>query len=342
MAAGDDSFKPPRAAARPMDDAFSGSEADRVDRLERPDGPVPVVLDTDAYNEVDDQFALAWAVGALDLRAVYAAPFDNERSSGPGDGMEESYREIERVLDRLDGGPADGVLASEASEGSPRAERRDGVYRGSERFLPEPDEPVESPAATDLVARAGSVDGPLYVLAVGAPTNVASAVLAEPAVVDEVVVVWLGGQPHAWHTAREFNLRQDRHATRVLFDSGVPLVQVPCRNVAEHLRTTVPELEAHLAGRGALADFLVDRVREYRPTPEGDGADGWYSKVIWDLAAVAYLAEPEAVTTHLTHSPTLSDDLTYGRSPSRHLMRVADWVDRDAIFQSFAASLPGT
>ena len=28
-------------------------------RLERPTGPVDVVLDTDTYNEVDDQFALS-------------------------------------------------------------------------------------------------------------------------------------------------------------------------------------------------------------------------------------------------------------------------------------------
>ena len=40
--------------------------------------PVRVVIDTDAANEIDDQFALAWALlspGQLQVDAVYAAPF---------------------------------------------------------------------------------------------------------------------------------------------------------------------------------------------------------------------------------------------------------------------------
>ena len=78
---------------------------DLVRRLEPPRAkPVRAVLDTDTYNEVDDQFALAYALlakEALTLEAVYAAPFTNDRSSGPGDGMERSYEEILRVLARL-------------------------------------------------------------------------------------------------------------------------------------------------------------------------------------------------------------------------------------------------
>ena len=64
--------------------------------------PLPrVVLDTDTYNEVDDQFALAHLLlspAQVNFEAVYAAPFFNDRSSSPGDGMEKSYEEILRVL----------------------------------------------------------------------------------------------------------------------------------------------------------------------------------------------------------------------------------------------------
>ena len=70
-------------------------------RLERPEGPVDAVLDTDAYNEVDDQFAISYLLASQDrlrIKALYAAPFFNERSSGPKDGMEKSYQEILRLL----------------------------------------------------------------------------------------------------------------------------------------------------------------------------------------------------------------------------------------------------
>ena len=72
-----------------------------IKRLEKPKLPVDVVLDTDTFNEIDDQFALAYLIKKskrLNLKAVYAAPFLNEKSSSPGDGMEKSYDEILKIL----------------------------------------------------------------------------------------------------------------------------------------------------------------------------------------------------------------------------------------------------
>ncbi|MEI9999839.1 MAG: hypothetical protein WDO13_12120 [Verrucomicrobiota bacterium] len=75
------------------------------------------------------------------------------------------------------------------------------------------------------------------------PTNVASALLLEPRIAENIVVVWLGGNAPYWPHTREFNLEQDIHASRVLLDSGVPLVFLPCYPVTSHLITTVAELE---------------------------------------------------------------------------------------------------
>ena len=97
-----------------------------------PTGRIEMVLDSDVYNEVDDQFALAFAVRSparIDLRAVHAAPFLNHRSKSPGEGMERSYDEALRVL-RLLGADTDGR-----------------VFRGSPRFLTDRNTPVDSPAA---------------------------------------------------------------------------------------------------------------------------------------------------------------------------------------------------
>src|SRR5690606_36373960 len=123
-------------------------------------------------------------------------------------------------------------------------------------FLSAKDRPVESPAARDLIERALKPgDGPLYVLTIGCPVNVSSAILMEPKIKDRIVVVWLGGTPRYWPSAREFNLMQDVPASQILFDSGVPLVQIPTKNVSEHLRTTVPELGQHLRGRSRIGDY---------------------------------------------------------------------------------------
>ena len=280
--------------------------------LEPPSGPVDIVLDTDTANEIDDQFALVYALlgESLTVEAIHAAPFSRRGARDPADGMERSREEILRVLELLG--------------------REETVLRGSTSFLPDAETPVESEAAADLVERArASREGPLYVAAIGAPTNVASALLMDPGIRDRIVVVWLGGQPHEFPTAEEYNLIQDLHASRTLFDSGVPLVQVPCRNVAEQLRTTLPELERHLAGRSAVGDYLVSLVRDRV------GDEPGRSKVIWDLAPIAWLVNPEWIATSVVPSPVLTDRVTYGEARDRHPVRIARHVDRDAVFTDF-------
>lgn len=297
------------------------STQEQLKRLEVPAGAIRMVLDTDTYNEIDDQFAVAYALlspESLKVEALYAAPFHNNRSSGPGDGMEKSYAEILRLLERLRH-PAEGF-----------------VYRGSTEWLASRQEPEKSPAALDLVERAmASPSGdPLYVVAIGAITNIASAILLEPRIIDHIVVVWLAGQPHALHFASEFNLKQDPKASQLIFDCGVPLVQIPCLGVASHLLTTVPELEAALKGRNAISDFLFERFCGYHPDHFA------WAKEIWDISAIAYLLNSEWVPTKIVPSPVLREDLTWSApAAERHKMRVAWFVQRNPIFADLFGKL---
>lgn len=276
-----------------------------------PGGVVRAVLDTDTDNEIDDQFAVAYALLSTErvrVEALYAAPFWNRRSRGPEDGMLRSYDELRRIVGKL-----------------PRSDSTP-VLHGSRSWLPGASRPVPSPAATDLIERATGSDDLLFVVAIGAPTNVASAVLMEPSIADRIVVVWLGGNPGSWYRAVEFNVEQDVAASHVLLDSGVPLVHVPCRNVTEHLRTTQAEIDRFVRGRSAVGDYLADIYAEH----VGDAVAR--SKVLWDVGAVAWLVEPDWVATALVHSPVLTSEGTWSRDPRRHLIREALGLDRDAIF----------
>ena len=308
------------------------SEAERVQLLEPPVGRVRVVLDTDAANEIDDQFAITYALLSqerLDVEAIYAAPFQQPwppatdsgpASSGvsPADGMVRSYAEIRRVLEALGA-----------------AEPGGGVRLGAEAWLPDAGTPVPSPAAEDLIdrAREGAPDGDLlYVVALGAPTNVASALLAAPAIAGRVVIVWLGGNGTWWTPAGEYNAVQDRHASRVLFDSGVPLVHVPCRQVTEKLVTTHEEVEQMVRGFGVVGDYLADLYRGY---DHGSRR----MKELWDLGAVAWLVAPQSCPSTLTTSPVFHDEVTWGHDASRHLIREVRDIDADAVFADFFSKL---
>lgn len=280
-------------------------------RLEPPLGIASIVLDTDTYNEIDDQFAVVYAMLSeqIKVEAIYAAPFFNSRSSGPGDGMEKSYSEIMKLLEKL------------------KIRRDHFVFHGSNRYLSDPDEPVQSEAVEDLLKRAMNKKGdPLYVIAIGAITNIASAIIMEPRIIERIVVVWLGGQPYYWHTAREFNLEQDLIASQILFNSGVPLIHIPTKNVSEHVRTTVPEMERFVKGQGAIGDYLYEIFYNYHSNHYA------WSKVIWDITAIAYMINPDWVPSIICNSPILTNDLTWSFNPLRHFVRVAIDADRDEIF----------
>ncbi len=286
--------------------------ATRVQRLEPPTGPVRIVVDTDTYNEIDDQFALTYALLSperITVEAIYAAPFHNDRSTGPADGMRKSYDEILRLLERLD------------------RSRADFVYPGATDWLPALDQPVRSPAVEDLIARASTNRAdPLYVVAIGAPTNIASALLAAPDLVARIVVVWLGGNATYWPTASEFNLKQDMRASRILFDSGVPLVHVPCLPVTDHLCTTEAEIDRFVKGRGAIGDYLSATYSGYYDDHVAR------SRAIWDMGPIAWLVNPAWVDSALTSSPILTTEQTWSHDPHRHLMREVRYLERDPIF----------
>lgn len=191
------------------------SDAEMVRRLEKPAGKIDVVLDTDTYNEIDDQFALSYMVRSeekLEVKAIYAAPFSNHHSEGPADGMERSYQEIQKVLTLLEA-----------------EELKKVTYRGSTDYLPNEDEPIISDAAKDLAQRAMqySAENPLYVVSIGAITNIASAILLNPEITGRMVVVWLGGHALSWPDTKEFNMVQDIAAARIIFGCGVPWCSCP-------------------------------------------------------------------------------------------------------------------
>lgn len=284
-----------------------------VKRLTHPGKKVRVVLDTDTYNEIDDQFAVTYALKSsehMTVEAIYAAPFFNELSSGPEDGMEKSYQEILKIREILG--------------------RNDiPAYRGSTSYLTSSEQPQHSEAARNLVERAMASDpsDPLYVLAIGAITNVASALLMEPRIVERIVLVWLGGHAFSWPDTKEFNLKQDLHGSRIVFDSGIPVVLVPCMGVASHLQTSLSELRDYVKDQGEIGSYLYET---YKNCAKDHFA---YSRVIWDISVIAWLINPEWCPSSLVHSPRISDDFRWTHDTNRHFIRYVNYIGRDNVFR---------
>lgn len=270
-----------------------------------------IILDTDTYNEIDDQFALAYAMlspDKVDLLSVNAAPFLNSRSTSAADGMEKSYNEIFRIMKLVD------------------PDANIPVYRGSTSFLTDKNTPVESPACDNIINTVMNSDELVYIVAVGAITNVASAIIKCPEIVNRTVVIWLGGHALHWQDTREFNLKQDVAAAQIVLDSKVPFVQIPCNGVCTEFLTTVPELEYYLRGKNELCDYLIDIVRSYTKKPYG------WSKVVWDVTAIAAIVQPSALDMVIIPTPILTNDCHFAKDDARHPFIYVRRIRRDPIY----------
>lgn len=291
-----------------------------LNNLSAPQGKIDVVLDTDAYNEIDDQFAISYLLGyqnKLNVKGICAAPFFNANSVSAADGMIKSYYEIKKLLE----------LAN-------RKELESSVYKGSECYLPDETTPVESDAAEFMAKLAGeySPEKPLYIVAIGAITNVASAILKNPHMKEACVVVWLGGQGiHMPSGANEFNMKQDIAAARVVFGCGIPLVQLPCGGVVDHFSTSKYELQHWLKGANPLCDYLCDHTVN---AADSYAAGKPWTRVIWDVTAVAWLVDaPRFLADRLIPSPIPEYDFHYAINAQRHLIRYVYAINRDALFE---------
>ena len=270
-----------------------------------------VILDTDAYNEIDDQYAIAYSMLSPDrvkLLSINAAPFLNSRSTSAGDGMEKSYNEIFRIMKLVD------------------PEANIPVYRGSTAFMTDVKVPVESEAADNIINTVMNSDELVYIVAIGAITNVASALVKCPEIADKAVLIWLGGHALHWQDTKEFNLRQDVPAAQVVFNSGIAFVQIPCNGVCTEFVTTIPEVDYYLKGKNALCDYLAEITASYTKNPYG------WSKIIWDVTAIAAIVKPEAEDMVIIPTPYVTPDARYAFDDARHHYIYVRRLRRDPIY----------
>ena len=343
-------------------------------RLELPSGRIRLIIDTDAHNQIDDQFAIAWALLSQDvfeILGILAEPYDTSQQIGHTITAYDALRAgadaslaapASRFVDKArrmlanDIHPRDipSVASAEGMELSYQeilkvdelmgAGFADRSYRGSETFLSSYDKPVDSPAARFIIEQAMSQspdDEPIYIAAIGCVTNIASAILMEPRIRERIVVTWTSSYPSSWDgsNAPSFNLVLDPLSSRLLFACGVPHVYLPGYYVGELLSISLPEMERWVAPYGRIGAYLHELYTEKNllRTMFGIKMDDLFGRswVVWDLINFAWLMRPDWVPSKLRPSPILSDELVFLPNPNSYPMREAYGLNRDEIYRDF-------
>lgn len=188
--------------------------------------------------------------------------------------------------------------------------------------LPEPSCSVAPLHAVDylvaelLAAEARSVT----VCLIGPMTNMAMALVREPAIADRVAeFVIMGGSFHAGGNitpAAEFNVYADPHAAHVVFASGVPITLMPLD--VTHQAQATPERTARFRSmRSAVGDAvsaMLDFAARYDIAERG--FDGY---PVHDPTVIAYLIAPDLFASREAHVTVVTD------SGPGHGQTIADW-----------------
>ena len=281
---------------------------------------VRVLIDTDAKNEADDQFAIVQALLSpkLENKGFIAAHFGTRLP----DSMERSYAELEKIFDLMG------------------FEKEGMIFRGAERAIQDKAVPQVSEGARKIVEEAMKNDArPLYILFLGPLTDMASALLMEPRIARRCTVIWIGGGRYP-SGGIEFNLGNDIEAANVVFSSKVPVWQIP-KNVYEMMAVSFAELELNVYPHGAIGKYLLEQMNEHakEDIPRLSDFRSGETWVLGDSPAVGVLLYEHRFCYDWVQAPLITKDMTYVQTGLNRPIRVYREVDSYLILNDLYAKL---
>lgn len=278
---------------------------------------IRLILDTDAKNEVDDQFAIVHALlsEAIDLRGIIAAHFGQRRSAHS---ERESYKEIQLLQELVH-------IRSEVP-----------VLHGGEHAIPNERTPVDSEGARFIIEEAMKEDPrPIYIAFLGPLTDMASALLLAPQLGERnIKVIWIGGRD--WPCGGwEYNLSNDVAAANLIFKSSVELWQIP-RNTYRMMPVGFAELYTRVQPYGEIGRYLCDNVIRFNN--EGLGRPVGY-RVLGDSPAIGVVLYEDCGESDWLPAPEIDEQMHYVHTGKNRPIKVYRSIDARFILEDFFALL---
>lgn len=277
-----------------------------------------VILDTDTYNECDDQFALTYLLKSQDIfniEAITIAPYSHQtgRNVSVIDGQENSYNEVLKICNWLN------------------FDVTNKVFKGSMDYIQNGYD--KNNDAVNKIIEVSLKNNKTYILAIGAITNIALAIKKEPSIISKIEIIWLGGNDLYYKDNREYNFRQDIEAVKVVFDSKAKLTIIPCKEVASVLKTDINTLNMNLKDKSELCNYLIERFYN-------DGYHGIQeSRVIWDISVIAYMINPNWFKTEEISCPNILENTSYEITQNKHSVTFITSVNKNKIYEDLFRKL---
>ena len=280
-----------------------------VPQLPPPDKKLRLLIDTDAANEIDDLYAVILALASPERFGIEGFVATHYAAHSGPDSIDKSYSQLLELLE----------VAGVAGKFPVKKGGHPMQYLKT---------PSQSAGADLIIERAycGNADNSLWVVGLGAATNLASALLIDPSISDRVRYVFHARSHLTWpERSVQFNVKNDILSARYLLESNVPLVWF---DTGTYLTRSMAETEATIAPLGKLGKYLHD-FRYKNPYFMGD------DKGFFDVGDFAWMIMPELCQAEIVKAPTMDQTMYFDQSKTNgEMLRIYD-IDREKTWKLF-------
>ena len=296
---------------------------------------LPIILDTDANNELDDQHALAYLFfndETFDIKGITVNTTYN------GGEIDQHYDEAKRIADLCD-----------VSGKYPILKGANGNF--DELKAQAQSETLDGKTAVDFIIEQAhkTKKEKLIVAAIGKLTNVALAIEKDPSIKEHIKLVWLGSN---YPEPGEYNQENDIPSLNYLLEqdldfeivtvrygkkSGSDAVKVSLNEVRKKMEDMGPEVEPVIGRHGGsftnFGDYSIElfsKIDLYGDPP---------SRALFDLVALAVLKNSQWGEKRSIPAPTVVDEKWVDRPQNQKRITLWENFDRKAIINDFYKSL---
>ncbi len=297
---------------------------------------LPVILDTDANNEVDDQHAIAYLLmngETFDVKGITVNTTYN------GGNIDAQFEEAERIVTLCN-------LKNKIPliKGANASFEKIGAYTSEDNF--------DGKAAVDFIIEEANKmrQEKLVVIAVGKLTNVALAVKKAPAIKEKIRLVWLGSN---YPEPGEYNLENDIPAMNYLLaedlpfemvmvrygkPSGTDAVKVTKEEAPKVMAGLGPTIEGSIVGRhgGTFNNFgtysvnLFEHIEYYGDPP---------ARALFDMAAVAIVKNASWATSKQMPAPIMVNKKWVEQPENKRQITIWENFNKKNIMTDFYQSM---
>lgn len=254
---------------------------------------IPIIIDADTANEVDDLFALSGALSepSFNIIGITSSQFNTSPLASSNTALESKIIN-DKILKLANINSIPSLLGSS----SPISDISNINNSQASNFI------IKN-------ARLYTNENPLHIVILGSCTNVATAIINAPDILDKIKVYYLG----FWHNPKtnsynknEFNSRNDPLAVNFLLNSLDLDLSIMTATTSQHLIFKRNELDVYLSNNNSLGSYLIDRWDSYDRwwDDEDKGKKQW---IMWDIAIIEAIANSNYSQFELFDSP--SDNL---------------------------------